>query len=216
MAWPRSSLLPKAPPPPRAAEGPSPPAHQLSAGRRVLKDETDEALARSSVSGDPRAFEELVTRYQRMVYTLTLRMVGNGEDARELTQVSFIKAWRGLGRFDSRRRFFSWLYRIAVHECLNFRRQRRRFEAMETEPESPGRGPAEQAEELETEAQVQQALNRVGERDRQILVLRHFLDLSYEAIGEALRVPPKTVKSRLYVARQRLRIELERIGVEGS
>ncbi len=178
-----------------------------------MLDETDEALVRGTLSGDQRAYGELVTRYQRMVYTLVLRMVGNAEDARELTQVVFVKAWRGLSGFDPGRRFFSWLYRISIHECLNHQRARRRFEALEVEPESRDPGPEARSEAHETEAQVQQALSLLNEQDRQILILRHFLDFTYEQIGEVLKISAKTVKSRLYTARQRLRAELVSYGV---
>src|SRR5512132_3736505 len=81
-------------------EASPPPASQPSADYGVVKGETDEALVRSSVGGDHRAYGELVVRYQRMVYTLALRMVGSAEDARELTQSVFVKAWRGLSGFD--------------------------------------------------------------------------------------------------------------------
>jgi RNA polymerase sigma-70 factor (ECF subfamily) len=179
-----------------------------------MNTEADEILVRKSLEGDERAFAELVARYERVIYTVALRMLGSREDAREITQATFVKAWRGLAGFDANRRFFSWIYRITIHECLNHRRHGSRFEALEVEPRSPGPGPDEQAEGHEIEACVQAALGRLAAGDREVLVLRHFLDMSYEAMSEALGIPSKTVKSRLYTARQRLRVELARIGVE--
>jgi len=179
-----------------------------------LKVEPDEALAERASRGDHQAFGILVDRYERVIFNLTLRMTGNWEDARELTQDVFVRTWMGLRGFDPRLRFFSWIYRIAIHGCLNFRRRVGRQQALEGEPESTAIGPEGRIESLELETKVHQALDRLPEGDRQLLVLRHFLDHSYEEIGEVLRVPAKTVKSRLFAARQRLRAELERRGLK--
>jgi RNA polymerase sigma-70 factor (ECF subfamily) len=181
-----------------------------------VTDERDEELARRSRGGDQKAFAEIVARYERPLYALALRMTGNRDDAAELLQIVFVKAWKGLGGFDDRRRFFSWIYRIAIHECLNHRRTAGRFQAMEFEPPSPLDGPEAETESSDLEARVQCALNRLPAKDREIVVLKHFLDRSYEEIGEAIGVPVKTVKSRLFTARQRLKTELERDGVTES
>jgi len=181
--------------------------------RRVLRDEPDEELARRSREGDQQAFAELVARYERPLYALTFRMSGNRDDAADLLQIVFVKAWTGLAGFDDRRRFFSWIYRIAIHASLNHLRSAGRFEPMETEPESGRRGPEDEMARSEREARVQTALRRLSEGDRDILLLRHFLDLSYEEIAEVIGVPVRTVRSRLFTARQRLKAELERHGV---
>jgi len=200
--------------PPTAATGPPSPApDQPSRGSRVLNDESDEVLAERASRGDDPAFEVLVDRYQRVIFNLTLRMTGNWEDARELTQDVFVKTWRGLRGFDPKLRFFSWIYRIAIHECLNHRRRSGRQEPLVGEPESREAGPERRIETLEVEAKIHEALDRLPDGDRQILILRHFLDRSYEEIAEVLRVPAKKVKSRLYTARQRLRGELEKRGI---
>ncbi len=210
----RGSTLASGGLPPTAADGPPSAApDQPSGGSRVLQDESDEVLAERASHGDDPAFEVLVDRYQRVVFNLTLRMTGNWEDARELTQDVFVKTWRGLRGFDPKLRFFSWIYRIAIHECLNHRRRSGRQEPLVGEPESTEDGPERRIETLEVETKIHEALDRLPAGDRQILVLRHFLDRSYEEIGEVLRVPAKKVKSRLYAARQRLRIELEQRGL---
>jgi len=176
--------------------------------------ESDEILVARSLEGKVSAFGELVTRYERVVYTVALRMSGNAEDARDVTQSVFLKAWRGLGGFDPRRRFFSWIYRISVHECLNHRRGRARFEPLMDVHEAVGPGPEQSVETHETEQAVQGALARLSAGDREILILRHFLDQSYEDIAATLGTQEKTVKSRLFAARQRLRAELARSGVQ--
>lgn len=200
-------------PPAAAADLPSAAPNQPSGDTSVLAAETDELLAERATGGNDQAFEVLVDRYQRVIFNLTLRMTGNREDARDLTQDVFVRAWRGLHGFDPRRRFFSWIYRIAIHACLNLRRGSGRQETLEAEVETEEAGPELRIEAMELETEIQEALDRLPAGDRQVLVLRHFLDRSYEEIAEVLRVPAKKVKSRLYAARQRLRGELEKRGI---
>ena len=212
-AEPEGALEPGGLPPTAATGPPSAAPDQPSGGSCVLINESDEVLAERASRGDDPAFEVLVDRYQRVVFNLTLRMTGNWEDARELTQDVFVKTWRGLRGFDPKLRFFSWIYRIAIHECLNHRRRSGRQEPLVGEPESTEDGPERRIETLEVETKIHEALDRLPDGDRQILVLRHFLDRSYEEIGAILRVPASRVKSRLYTARQRLRGELEQRGL---
>ena len=219
----------RAPPPPaaggaepRAGDGIEPLAapptgttrvHQLSGGPRVLPDESDEVLAERASRGDERAFDEIVGRYQRVIFNLALRMTGCREDSRDLTQEVFVKAWRGLGGFDPARRFFSWIYRIAIHHCLNHRRRSGRTVELEGEIETAEAGPEGRTEAHELETTLHRALDHLPDTDRELIVLRHFLDRSYEEIAGILGVPAQRVKSRLYSARQRLRAGLERMGV---
>ncbi len=84
----------------------------------------DPALVRRSLEGDAGAFEQLVSNYQRVLFSVALRLLGNYEDARDATQNAFIKVYQRLDTYDSRYRFFSWIYRILVNECLNARRDR--------------------------------------------------------------------------------------------
>jgi RNA polymerase sigma-70 factor (ECF subfamily) len=124
----------------------------------------------------------------------------------------FLRTWRGLSGFDPGLRFFSWIYRIAIHACLNFRRRAGRQETLVVEPESKEKSPETRTEAIEMETNLHRALDRLPPGDREILTLRHFLDRTYEEIGEILWVPASRVKSRLYEARQRLRRELEKRG----
>jgi len=161
-----------------------------------------ECVARC-LHGDAAAFEAVVHRYQRVLFTVALRLTGDREDARDATQNAFIRAFEKLDTFDPSRRFFSWLYRIAVNESLNLRRSRRAHDPLEAAHASEVRQ-ADPVEGSEREARVHQALLRLPSEQRAVVVLRHFAELSYEEIGEALQVPVKTVKSRLFMARQRL------------
>jgi RNA polymerase sigma-70 factor (ECF subfamily) len=196
------------------AGGPAPARRdQPSDGSGVLTHESDEVLAARAAGGNGQAFEVLVDRYQRVIFNLTLRMTGNWDDARELTQDVFVRTWRGLRGFDPKLRFFSWIYRIAIHASLNLRRRSGRQEALEWEVESNEAGPELQVEALEVETKIHEALDRLPPGDRELLVLRHFLDHRYEEIAEVLRVPAQKVKSRLFAARKRLRVELEQRGL---
>jgi RNA polymerase sigma-70 factor (ECF subfamily) len=167
----------------------------------------DAALVRQTLAGESDAFGLLVTRYQKVLYTVAFRMLGNAEDARDVTQDAFVKAYQRLSTFDPTYRFFSWMYRILVNECLNTVRSRRQQEPLS--PDLPsGETPFDVAEAGERSRQVEGALLRLSPEYRAVIVLRHFVGSSYEEIADLLAIPEKTVKSRLYTARQRLGVEL--------
>ena len=172
-----------------------------------MTDENEERVwVDRCLKGDASAFEPLVARYERALFAVALRLVANYEDARDVTQNAFIRAYEHLDSFDPQRRFFSWVYRIAVNESLNLRRARRPQEALGTEVQVAG-GQAEAISAIEaheTTARVEQALGQLSEEYREVVVLRYFAELSYEEISHAVGVPEKTVKSRLFSARQRL------------
>jgi RNA polymerase sigma-70 factor (ECF subfamily) len=170
------------------------------------------ALVRRCQDGDAKAFTALVTLYERVVYTLALRMTGDREDARDISQIVFMKVFKGLSGFDPRRRFFSWIYRIAVNESIDRLRGRRPADPLDPQLASND-APEAAAERSERASQVQGAMLDLNEDDRQLLVLRHWLDRSYAEIGEALGIQETTVKSRLFEARQRLGRALRRRGV---
>jgi RNA polymerase sigma-70 factor, ECF subfamily len=171
-------------------------------GRSVILDSED---VERCLRGDPEAFAPLVQRYQRVLYNVAYRMVGNQEDARDLTQTAFVKAYVKLASYDPRFRFFSWIYRILVNEALNFLERRRTHEPVEESLSlaAPG-GPHHELEAAELERRVQSALLQLNPDQRAVVVLRHFADLSYEEMSATLGIPEKTVKSRLFSARQRL------------
>jgi len=174
----------------------------------------ENALIARCLSGEPRAFDELVAAYERIVFTLALRMIGDREEARDVTQVVFLKVHRGLASYDRRRRFFSWIYRIAVNECLNARRGRRVHEGLDERLVDPAPTQEEQAMRREVADAVQVALQRLPEADREVLVLRHWLERSYAEMADALGLPESTIKSRLFEARQRLGRLLRTEGVQ--
>lgn len=173
----------------------------------------DQALIERCQRGDRRALEELLETYQRPVYNAAFRMLGNPEDASDVTQAVFLKVFEHLDRYDPEYKFFSWIYRIAINESINqFKRAKRETELDETEP-SGARGPVEEAELDADSRRVQEALMTLQEDYRMVVVLRHFSELSYREISEVLHIPEITVKSRLYTARQLLK---DRLGAGGE
>jgi len=166
-------------------------------------EQDDAILVRRSLAGDQTAFEALVGRYQKVLYTVALRMLGNRDDAKDATQTAFVRAYERLGSFDEQYRFFSWIYRILLNECLNVLRGRRPESALSPVLATTS-GPFEAAVSGERREQIQAALLQLNPDYRAAIVLRHFAGLSYEEMADALGVPAKTVKSRLHTARQRL------------
>ena len=137
------------------------------------------------------------------MYTVALRMLGNPDDARDATQAALLRAFERLGSFDEQYRFFSWIYRILVNECLNVIRGRRPEDELSATL-AVSSGPFDAAVPRERRVQVQAALQRLSPDYRAVVVLRHFAGMSYDEMADALGVPAKTVKSRLHTARQKL------------
>ena len=152
--------------------------------------------------GDAAAFEPLVAKHQRVLFAIAFRLVGNYEDARDATQNTFIRAYERLDTFDPERKFFSWIYRIAINECLNLRRGRRTHQPLENSLEAAPRRDAVEAAELSH--RVRMAIVELTPEQREVVMLKYFAEMSYDEISEALGLPEKTVKSRLFTARQRL------------
>ncbi len=181
------------------------PSRQLSAASPVVGSEDgEEALLDRCLAGDRGAFGQLIDRYQRVLFNVSLRMVGNREDAQDITQTAFLKAYENLGTFDRRHKFFSWVYRIMINESLNHLSKTRRTEPLDESLQSGARGPDEECSQNRLRETIQAALLDLSPDYRQVIVLRHFAQLSYEEMSEALDVPEKTVKSRLHTARQLL------------
>ncbi len=170
----------------------------------MVDGDPDAALVARCLGGDVDAFEPLVVRYQRVLFNVAWRLLGDREEARDVVQGGFLKAWGRLDTFDPRYRFFSWIYRIVVNESLNARSRRPALQALsDSDAPAPG-GPEEALRSRERDDCLQAALLRLRGEDREVIILRHFAELSYAEIGETLGLAEKTVKSRLHEARQRL------------
>lgn len=173
----------------------------------AAEDDRDRALVRRCLDGDGAAAAELVDRYQRRLFNAAFRMLGNVQDAEDVTQTVFGKAFLALASYDPQYRFLSWIYRMTVNESLNALKRRRPMVTIDDTLglEAPGYA-ADAAKE--TEERVGKALMDLRPDDRAVVVLRHFASFSYDEIAHVLEVPARTVKSRLFTARQRLRVVL--------
>ncbi len=166
--------------------------------------------------GDADAFEPLVSAYEKNVYNLALRMTGNPEDAADMSQEAFIKAFNSLDGFRGDSRFSVWLYRIVSNVCLDFlRRQSKRGavslsvedeEGEQAQMDIPdsSQSPETLLERRMTREAVRRGLDSLPEDSRQILLLREIQGLSYEELAQALQLEVGTVKSRIFRARKRL------------
>jgi len=173
-----------------------------------VDNETDLALIERCRNGDWSAFTELVVRYQRPIYNAAFWVLRKPEDANDIAQVVFLRIAERLDDYDPRFKFFSWIYRIAVNESLNLLRRNGREDALDEEVElaaPDGTDPECQASAAEAAHRIRSALMKLTPNDRVVITLRHFSECSYEEIGQILDLDEKTVKSRLFEARQRLR-----------
>ena len=182
----------------------------------------DEQLIDATLSGDREAFGQLARKYQDRVYNLALQIVGNSEDAMDVTQDTFLQALSHLDSFRRSSRFYTWLYRIAYNCSIGCVRRRRRSVSMESITEEYGDtfvsnvdAPDARASRADDVAILRDALQKLSAEYREPLILREIEGANYEQIAETLGVPIGTVRSRLHRARAALREILERAGVRG-
>jgi RNA polymerase sigma-70 factor (ECF subfamily) len=170
-------------------------------------DGTDHALIERYRRGDAAAFRLLVVRYQRPVYNAAFWILRNADDARDIAQTVFLRVAERADDYDPNHKFFSWIYRIAVNESLNLLRRNGREEALDEDADVPDgdADPERRVVDSERTRLVREALTRMSVPDRIVITLRHFSELSYREIADVIGVDEKTVKSRLFEARQRLR-----------
>jgi len=173
--------------------------------------------------GSSGAFEVFVKRYMKDAYFIALGLVGNREDAMDLSQEAFIRAYRNIKHLKPDRRFFPWFYQILKNLCISHLRKRRYRQTSSLDAENcpePAAttdcfSPEVVAERNELKDKVWQAIGKLDDKHREVIILRHFQNMSYEQIAEALYCNKGTVTSRLYYARKRLE-ELLSTGKGGS
>ena len=184
---------------------------------------TDSAIVTKARLGDADAFRVLVERHGRPLFRLAFRMTGNQQDAEDVVQESFLRAWRQLGRFDDRASFGTWLYRIATNCSLDVMRSRKRRAKQEAGPEAAGSEmedpilslpsgdptPERVAMSGEVRERVAEAMNELSASERTAFVLRHFEGMRMEDISRVLGCQPGAAKHSVFRAVQKLRRALE-------
>lgn len=177
-----------------------------------MNEDSDGTLVRRCCNGDRRAFEALVLRYERPVFNAALRMLHDREEARDVAQTVFLKVYEHLGEYDPSHRFYSWIYRIALNESINVLHRRRPRAPLDLEMPDGEPGPDEAIGHVQLSGGLASAVAALRPEYRAVIVLRHYLGCSYEDMAAILGVPEKTVKSRLFTARQALKAAMESNG----
>ena len=181
---------------------------------------TDEELVARSIRGDSESFNELILRWERPIYSLAYRTIGREEDARDVCQETFLRAFRALPAFRGQAKFSSWLYRIALNLCRDWMRRERRNPVVQA-PEgvdlvelAAAAEPSESIEDLVARKDLARAVERVmaclPEEQRTAIILKEYHGLTFQEIADMLDCPLSTVKTRLYQGLSVLRRRLER------
>lgn len=186
---------------------------------------TDEELVARATAGDVDSFNQLVSRWERTIYALAYRTLGREEDARDVVQEAFLRAYRGLGGFKGEAKFSSWLYRITLNLCRDWIRRERRAPVVQP-PEGTDAvdladaqaAPAESVEDLVARREMSRAVSRamaeLPEEQRIAILLKEYHGLTFQEIADQLNCPLSTVKTRLYQGLSVLRRRLDRQQVE--
>jgi len=187
---------------------------------------TDEELVSRSMGGDPESFNQLIKRWERPIYALAYRTIGREDDARDVVQETFLRAFRGLSGFKGQAKFSSWLYRITLNLCRDWMRRQRRSPVMlapdgvdlvELAGESENVETADAAvERKDLSRAVARAMTALPEEQRAAIVLKEYHGLTFQEIADLLGCPLSTVKTRLYQGLTVLRKELERSGIHSA
>lgn len=173
-------------------------------------------MVQSSKLGDRRAMEGLIRQYQTPVYNAAFRMLGNPDDAADVTQITFLKVVEKLDQYNPAYRFFSWLYRIALNESINRLKGRKKNESYEESSDDSQPTPDQSLDAHQTSSEIQSVLMELPSDSRAVIVLKYFTECSYKEMSQVLDLPEKTVKSRLFSARQLMKTKLETIGILSS
>jgi RNA polymerase sigma-70 factor (ECF subfamily) len=183
---------------------------------------TDEELVARAQGGDIESFNQLIVRWERPIYALAYRVIGKEEDARDVCQDAFLRAYRALPGFKGQAKFSSWLYRIALNLCRDWIRRQRRApvsqlpEDMDAIELASEKGPVESIEDLvarrELSAIVEAAMSELSEEQRTAIILKEYHGMTFQEIADMQGCPLSTVKTRLYQGLSLLRRRLEQQG----
>jgi RNA polymerase sigma-70 factor (ECF subfamily) len=187
---------------------------------------TDEELVARSVSGDKESFNQLVSRWERPIYALAYRVIGREEDARDVVQETFLRAFRALPGFKGQAKFSSWLYRITLNLCRDWIRRQKRTpivsapEGVDIVELAADHGPTETIEDLvarkRLSAVVADAMRSLPDEQRTAIILKEYHGLTFQEIADLQGCPLSTVKTRLYQGLNVLRRQLNRQGLSAA
>jgi len=185
---------------------------------------SDEELIEACRDGETSAFDVLVDRWEDKIRGAAWRVLGSEEEARDVAQEAFLKAYRGLDGFKREARFSSWLYQIALNLCRDRLRRRKTRAAVSLEEleasgpvlVEPRPGAHEMAVRNDLAGAVRRAISGLPEEQREVVILKEYEGLTFLEIAQALDVPVSTVKTRLYRGLGQLRVRLEREGIRGA
>jgi RNA polymerase sigma-70 factor, ECF subfamily len=183
---------------------------------------TDEELVARAQGGDIESFNQLILRWERPIYALAYRVIGKEEDARDVCQDAFLRAYRALPGFKGQAKFSSWLYRIALNLCRDWIRRQRRAPVSQLPEDTDATelaaetGPVESIEDLvarrELSAIVEEAMSELSEEQRTAIILKEYHGMTFQEIADMQGCPLSTVKTRLYQGLSLLRRRLEQQG----
>ncbi|MGQ9634874.1 MAG: RNA polymerase sigma factor [Bryobacteraceae bacterium] len=179
----------------------------------IFRDVEDPDLIEGAKRGKVEAYNVLVSRWEKRVFNYLLRLVGDREDAMDLSQEVFLKAYLNLKRLEDRSRFAPWLFRIAHNEAYSHLRRKR--PQTEWDPQTAEASPSSRAAPLETALAVRKALELLPDEQKEAVVLKVYEGFKFEEIAEILSCPVSTVKSRLYTALDNLKQTLAPIDARG-
>lgn len=192
----------------------------------AMTEPTEAQLLEAAQSGDARAFSRLVRMHQRRVYACAVQMLGDGGDADDAVQETFLRAWRAIARFDGRSQLSTWLYRVCVNVCLNHIRKRKRHDASDlhdprvpepkADPSQGGSDPARVLEARQLQGQIGAALEGLSESLRTTVVLVLVHGMPQKEAAEVLGCSEGTIAWRIHEARRRLRLALAEDDAGGS
>ncbi len=183
----------------------------------------DRRLIKQARAGDQKAFEKLLKKYRNLVYHVMMRMVRNPQEAEDLCQEAFIKAFGALASFNEEFAFSTWLMKIATNNCIDFLRKKKlrtysidepiQYKEEKVQVELPDREPSPERQMLDEERSkmINDAIQSLPPRYRHVIVLRHKEEKSYEEIAELLKLPLGTVKARIFRAREMLNKKIKDI-----
>ncbi len=187
------------------------------------KRKEDSRLIQSALKGDEKAYETLLKKYKNLVFTIMMKMVRNPQEAEDLTQEAFMKAFNSLSSFNEEFAFSTWLMKIATNNCIDYLRKRKlktysinepiQYKDEQIEVEIPDEEPSPEKSVLQSERKklIEEAIDQLPERYRYVIILRHKEEKSYEEISEILNLPLGTVKAQIFRAREVLNKKLKEL-----